>query len=128
MTPTGDMVFRLPVRREMPVRSSTALRVVSQPAGIDLPEAERAAADFLRALGISLDSESLRDTPRRMAKAYAELNKASLSAQHAEITNADVFVTAAHAFMEYVRARTFDPNTLDAANLVVSAFNGLTVD
>lgn len=57
----------------MPVRSSTALRVVSQPAGIDLPEAERAAADFLRALGIPLDSESLRDTPRRMARAYAEL-------------------------------------------------------
>lgn len=39
----------------------------------DLAAAERAAAQFLRALGVSLDSESLRKTPRRMARAYAEL-------------------------------------------------------
>jgi GTP cyclohydrolase I len=39
----------------------------------DLAAAEQAAGDFLRALGIPLDSESLRDTPRRMALAYAEL-------------------------------------------------------
>ena len=54
--------------------NSTALRVVHQPdAGIDLAAAERAAARFLQALGIGLDSESLRDTPGRMARAYAEL-------------------------------------------------------
>ncbi|CAG7635037.1 GTP cyclohydrolase 1 [Rhodococcus opacus] len=35
--------------------------------------AEDAAAMFLEALGIDLDSESLRDTPRRMAYGYAEL-------------------------------------------------------
>jgi GTP cyclohydrolase IA len=39
----------------------------------DLAAAERAAADFLRALGLRLDSESLRKTPKRMAQAYAEL-------------------------------------------------------
>jgi GTP cyclohydrolase I len=39
----------------------------------DLAAAERAAADFLRALGVRLDSESRRRTPRRMAEAYAEL-------------------------------------------------------
>ena len=39
----------------------------------DLAAAERAAADLLRALGLQLDTESLRDTPRRMAHAYAEL-------------------------------------------------------
>src|SRR3954447_25125188 len=44
----------------------------------DLPaappsEAERAAADFLEALGVDLDDESRRDTPRRMAAMYAEL-------------------------------------------------------
>ena len=39
----------------------------------DLAAAEEAAADLLRALGLHLDSESLRDTPRRMAQAYAEL-------------------------------------------------------
>ena len=54
--------------------SSTALRVVHQPkTGPDLEAAESAAADFLTALGISLDSESLRGTPGRMARAYAEL-------------------------------------------------------
>lgn len=41
--------------------------------GMDLAAAERAAAEFLQALGIGLDSESLRGTPGRMARAYAEL-------------------------------------------------------
>lgn len=51
-----------------------ALRVVHEPGpGIDLAAAEHAAAQFLRALGMSLDSESLRGTPGRMARAYAEL-------------------------------------------------------
>src|SRR6201991_3325842 len=39
----------------------------------DLDAAERAAADFLEALGLRLASESLAQTPRRMAHAYAEL-------------------------------------------------------
>ncbi|MEU6718922.1 GTP cyclohydrolase I FolE [Nonomuraea sp. NPDC046802] len=41
--------------------------------GIDLDAAEEAARQFLDALGVSLDSESLRGTPGRMARAYAEL-------------------------------------------------------
>ncbi|MGW7536040.1 GTP cyclohydrolase I FolE [Amycolatopsis sp. NPDC054798] len=54
--------------------SGTALRVVHEPVpGFDLAAAESAAGDFLRALGVSLDSESLRGTPGRMARAYAEL-------------------------------------------------------
>ena len=40
---------------------------------IDIEAAERAAADLLAALGADITSESLRDTPRRMAAAYAEL-------------------------------------------------------
>jgi GTP cyclohydrolase IA len=40
---------------------------------VDLEAAQRAAADFLTALGIKLDSEELGDTPGRMARAYAEL-------------------------------------------------------
>jgi GTP cyclohydrolase I len=59
--------------KDTSVRSSSALRVVGQGAGVDLAAAERAAADFLQALGISLQSESLHDTPGRMARAYAEL-------------------------------------------------------
>jgi len=41
--------------------------------GVDLDAAERAAAQFLEALGIGLDSEGMRGTPGRMARAYAEL-------------------------------------------------------
>jgi GTP cyclohydrolase I len=51
-----------------------ALRVVHEPeTGVDLAAAERAAGDLLRALGVDTDSESLRATPGRMARAYAEL-------------------------------------------------------
>jgi GTP cyclohydrolase I len=40
---------------------------------VDLDHAERAVADLLVALGQDPDSEHLRDTPRRVAAAYAEL-------------------------------------------------------
>jgi GTP cyclohydrolase IA len=52
-----------------------SLRIARAPseARIDRAAAERAAADLLRALGADLESDQLRDTPRRMAAAYAEL-------------------------------------------------------
>lgn len=54
--------------------TSGALRVVKEPeAGMDLAAAEQAAADFIAALGVDLDAESLGATPGRMARAYAEL-------------------------------------------------------
>jgi GTP cyclohydrolase IA len=40
---------------------------------IDPQAAERAAADLLHALGIRTDTESMRGTPGRMVRAYAEL-------------------------------------------------------
>jgi GTP cyclohydrolase IA len=40
---------------------------------IDLSRAEDAAADFLHAIGADLSSESVADTPQRMARLYAEL-------------------------------------------------------
>lgn len=40
---------------------------------IDRPAAQRAAVDLLSALGADLDSEGLRETPRRMVDAYVEL-------------------------------------------------------
>lgn len=40
---------------------------------IDRPAAERAAAELLEALGADLESEGLRETPRRMVAAYSEL-------------------------------------------------------
>jgi GTP cyclohydrolase IA len=49
---------------------------------VDLDAAERAAADFLAALGIDLDREERRATPARMAHAYAEL----LAAQPFQLT------------------------------------------
>jgi GTP cyclohydrolase I len=59
-----------PADRVPPDRS---LRVVPPPTPVDIQAAERAAAEFLRALGVPTDSESLRATPGRMARAYAEL-------------------------------------------------------
>jgi GTP cyclohydrolase IA len=53
--------------------SGPALRVVPPPVEVDVVAAERAAADLLRALGVRTDDESLRATPGRMARAYAEL-------------------------------------------------------
>ncbi len=49
---------------------------------VDLDAAERAAADFLTALGIDLDREGRKETPARMARAYAEL----LAAEPFELT------------------------------------------
>ena len=40
---------------------------------VDLDAAQRAAADLLDALGVDLTDETLCDTPRRMARMYAEL-------------------------------------------------------
>jgi GTP cyclohydrolase I len=42
-------------------------------ARVDPAAAERAAADFLAALGVDVDRDGLRETPARMARAYAEL-------------------------------------------------------
>ncbi|HEV7708380.1 MAG TPA: GTP cyclohydrolase I FolE [Asanoa sp.] len=46
---------------------------VHEPDGVNLAAAEQAAGQFLRALGLNTDTESMRGTPRRMAHAYAEL-------------------------------------------------------
>jgi GTP cyclohydrolase I len=49
------------------------LRLADGRSGVDLVAAQRAAADFLAALGVELGQEELRETPARMARAYAEL-------------------------------------------------------
>jgi GTP cyclohydrolase I len=43
------------------------------PRPVDPAAAERAAADLLAALGADLESDGIRDTPRRMAAAYSEM-------------------------------------------------------
>jgi GTP cyclohydrolase IA len=53
--------------------SPAALRVVAEPKQVDLAAAEVAAAAFLHALGVPVESEGMRATPRRLARAYAEL-------------------------------------------------------
>jgi GTP cyclohydrolase I len=59
---------------DTPVRPGSALRVIHESGhDIDLTAAEHAAGQFLAALGVELDSEGLRGTPGRMARAYAEL-------------------------------------------------------
>jgi GTP cyclohydrolase I len=49
------------------------LRLVRGGADVDLPAAERAITDLLRALGHDPADEHLSDTPRRVASAYAEM-------------------------------------------------------
>jgi GTP cyclohydrolase I len=51
----------------------TAERILAEPGVRDLPAAERAAADFLTALGLDVTSDAMTDTTGRMARAYAEL-------------------------------------------------------
>ncbi|MBW3650788.1 MAG: GTP cyclohydrolase I FolE [Actinobacteria bacterium] len=52
---------------------SSGLRVFGGTAAIDLGAAQQAVADLLVALGQDADDEHLRETPRRVAAAYAEL-------------------------------------------------------
>ena len=47
--------------------------MVRASAPIDLAAAERAAAAFLAALGIDINTENRHGTPARMARAYAEM-------------------------------------------------------
>jgi GTP cyclohydrolase I len=53
--------------------ADSAVLVARTIADVDIDAARRAAADFLSALGIAVDQEDLRNTPARMARAYAEL-------------------------------------------------------
>jgi GTP cyclohydrolase I len=68
--PTRAVSIPRPQTADLP---ATPVRVTREPHGIDLAGAERAAAQFLEALGIGTDTESLHGTPGRMARAYAEL-------------------------------------------------------
>jgi GTP cyclohydrolase I len=63
-------------------REGSPLRVVHDEGSIDHAAAERAVADLLVALGQDVRDEHLRDTPRRVASAYAEL----LSARPFDLT------------------------------------------
>jgi GTP cyclohydrolase I len=58
--------------RPAPVRHRS-LRAVLSRDGVSLPAAERAVADLLVALGKDPTSEHLSDTPRRVARSFAEL-------------------------------------------------------
>ena len=64
----------------------------------DLAAAERAAADFIAALGVDLAADGLADTPGRMARAYAEL----LTSREFEPTTFD----NDHGYDELVVARS----------------------
>jgi GTP cyclohydrolase I len=56
-----------------PGSRAATLRVLRAPAAVDLVGAEAAAAALLTALGVDVSTESLRGTPGRMARAYAEM-------------------------------------------------------
>ncbi len=66
-------ITRLPQSLEPSVDHRPALRVVRGGVTIDLDAAERAVADLLLALGQDPHADHTRETPRRVAAAYAEL-------------------------------------------------------
>jgi GTP cyclohydrolase I len=53
--------------------STPPLRIAPDPPAVELSAAVRGATQFLTALGVSIDSEAMADTPFRMARAYTEL-------------------------------------------------------
>jgi len=59
--------------RRPPIDASRAQLWHDAPREVDRAAVERAAHDLLVALGADLETEGLRDTPRRMAAVYAEL-------------------------------------------------------
>lgn len=64
----------LSTRAAVPVRQVPP--TITTARSVDLDAAERAAADLLTALGVETDADGLDETPRRMARAYAELLEA----------------------------------------------------
>jgi GTP cyclohydrolase I len=66
-------ITRLPDTLEPSVGHRPALRVIRGGSTVDLDAAERAVADLLLALGQDPQAEHTRETPRRVAAAYAEL-------------------------------------------------------
>jgi GTP cyclohydrolase I len=62
-----------PVTGSGTLAARPGLRIAADRADVDMGAAQRAAADFLTALGVELDGDGLRETPARMARAYAEL-------------------------------------------------------
>ncbi len=57
--------------RAEPGSRQALLRALRSPAAVDLLAAEKAAAALLSSLGVDVDTESMRGTPGRMARAYA---------------------------------------------------------
>jgi GTP cyclohydrolase I len=75
-TPASDTTVRQAVDQpgaQSPIGVDLAVDLDEGQRVVDLDAAERAAADFLAALGIDLDREERRATPARMAHAYSEL-------------------------------------------------------
>ena len=62
-----------PQRTADPVDQPVPLRVIREHGTIDVPAAERAVADLLRALGRDPESPHLAETPRRVAGSFAEM-------------------------------------------------------
>ena len=54
---------------------------------VDMAAAERAAAEFLAALGVELSQEGLAQTPARMARAFVEFVQAASASSSASISS-----------------------------------------
>ena len=78
--------LEVPWSDEGPVTGLPITRMLKGPAELpDLDAATAAARSFFEALGVACDTEGTRDSPRRMANAYAEM----LTARDFELTTFD---------------------------------------
>jgi len=107
----GPRRLRRPAPGQAAAAGSAAL-VARAIAGVDIDAARRAAADFLAALGIDIDREEMRETPARMARAYAELFDARLRAP-----GVGVVLEAEHSCMTLRGVRAHGAKTVTSALL-----------
>jgi GTP cyclohydrolase I len=73
MDPAGRRRRAAHLMRDTAPPPGRDLRVASEKPHVDLAAVERAAGDFLTALGVDLGGDGLARTPARMARAYADL-------------------------------------------------------
>lgn len=71
--PNGNSISPVSFARPAPGGSDWRLDGVERTPLIDLAAAERAVTDLLAALGEDLDDDHIRETPRRVVAAYAEM-------------------------------------------------------
>lgn len=112
MSPSVSHVELVASERPSSPRPGVAPAPAAGTGAPDLARAELAAEDFLDALGVSLESEHLRATPGRMARAWAEMLTPRLSPRAV-----GVVIIAEHSCMTLRGARATGSSTVTSTLL-----------